>query len=183
MVHQGEQRVQMSYQRAWSTFTLKTLVGTFIFWRREAVKPCSSANGSLTPGQLKKPYARTLTQHQSGALSHVKGATWIRMHSSLNGSLCSHKKGLCQFQPGFPLWGNVLWLNWWHGVFPHPCQNQWVTGQKRWANTPTPTPTYKLYTGGHHTHRSPLQHVHGSKYTRTFWQRQEGNKSTQLKSD
>lgn len=62
----------MSYQRAWSTFTLKTLVGTFIFWRREAVKPCSSANGSLTPGQLKKPYARTLTQHQSGALSHVK---------------------------------------------------------------------------------------------------------------
>ncbi len=33
-----------SYQRAWSTFTLRTLVDTFSFGRQEAVKLCPSAN-------------------------------------------------------------------------------------------------------------------------------------------
>lgn len=61
-------------------------------------------------------------------------------------------KGLCHFKPGFPLLGNVQWLNWWHGAFAHPCQNQWVTGQKRRVN-PIPPPHHPTnYTGGPHTH-------------------------------
>lgn len=89
---------------------------------------------------MKKPYVRALTQQQPGVLSHVKGSTWIRMHLSLNGSLCGHEKGLCQFQPGFTLLRNVQWLNWWH-VFAHPCQNQWGTSQKQ-PLIPTPQTVY-----------------------------------------
>lgn len=47
MVHQIEQTVQMSYQGAWSTFTLRTLVDMFSLRRLETVTPCSSANSSI----------------------------------------------------------------------------------------------------------------------------------------
>ena len=104
-------------------------------------------------GQMKEPYVRALTHtHTHNCQAHsltLKGATWIRMHRSLNGSLCGRERELCQFQPGFPLLGNVQWLNWWHGVFTHPCQNQWVTGQKRRANI-HPHPPQPLHGGTSH---------------------------------
>lgn len=78
--------------------------------------------------------------------------------------------GLCQFQPGFPLLGNVQWLNWWHGVFARPCQNYWVTGQKRRAKKKKkrkllfPPSSQSLQRVGHNTQECsqtcPLVQIH-----------------------
>lgn len=114
-----------------STFTL---LDKLSFQRQKGVKPCPAADGCFD----KRPNEENLCKSPhtlKASLTHLR-STWIRMQLHLNGSLCGHEKGLCEFMPGLSLLANVQWLNWWHGVFTDPCQTSESPTKKKQANSP-----------------------------------------------
>lgn len=163
-----------SYHGDWSTFTSRTLIDKSSFRRIKAVQPCPSANGSFdtTPNEenLCKSADTTPARH---TVAH-QAATSIRMRLSLNGSLCARKKGLCQFQPGFPLLGRstVTQLVTWcvHWPIAKTSESSAKKGGKLHS---TPPPTWKNIHEGTSQPLFSWQQVHCCEYIREFWQCRE----------